>query len=169
MAAQRAAKRAAVGVFAGLITMLLLAAGIAPTGRVGLYVLSALCVAAVCRRSGIREAILCVAAAILVALIVLPNKLIVLPFALFTAPHALLWCTVCARPRQVRWVCKGIMSVIFGLMLWWGLNWLAADWAWTPPIPNWSAGLLLAIALPVYDWVFSGAMRVILRYIDKIW
>lgn len=165
---RRAAYQAAWGIFAGLMAALLLAAGFVPTGRIGLYVLAALCAASVCRLGVMRDGMLCALAAALTAVILLPDKLAVLPFALFAAPHALVWCAVYTRPRRVRWVCKGGLAFIFGLMAGMGLKWLETAFLWVSPVSGWAVGLAVAAVLPVYDGIFTGAMRVLGRYLGKL-
>lgn len=168
MRRQGAARQAAWGIFAALIAALLILAGIAPTGRIGFYVMAALCAAAVWHISGMRDAVLCVLAAILTALILLPDKLAALPFMLFGAPHALVWCAVGVRPRRVRLVCKGALALAFGGMAWLGAGLAMRLFAWLPQWQGWVFGLAVAAVLPVYDVVFTGAMRVVVRYLDRL-
>ena len=152
---QRTRSLTLTGLLTGFIVLCLYAASVAPTGRAGFLVLASFVVGFVFLLSGWRWALGGLAASLLLAFLILPDKLGLLPFALLFGPYPLLKNAVERLNRLwLEWVLK---LAGFGVLLFTG-------WSLFSPLLPAALGTglapailvaLLVIGFVVYDWLFT--------------
>jgi hypothetical protein len=162
---QRTKRLALTGMLSALIVIALVLESIAPTGRLGFYVLAAFILSVILMETGIKWAWISYIATCLLGLLIVPEKLNVLPYVLFFGIYTMLKYHI-ESIRKV-WVEIIIKLAVFNAVLW-------PSWALTKTfLPetltkgNWVilAGFILQLLFIGYDVLFTFWVR---YYFEKI-
>lgn len=158
-------KLALSGILSALIIIALVLESIAPTGRLGFYVLAAFFLSVVIIENGIGWAWASYAVACAAGFLVVPEKLNIIPFVIFFGIYTMLKFHI----ESIRKVWAEILLKIaaFNLSVWpaWSIAKSFLSPALTTGYGAIAGGILLNIGFVFYDYLFTAWVR---YYQDKI-
>lgn len=158
-------KVALTGILSAFIVIILFLESIAPTGRLGFYVLAAFVLSIILLENGVKWGWLAYIVTSLTAILIIPEKLNVLPYILFFGIYTLLKFHI--ESLRKKWLEIILKFVAFNLTLW--PSWNIAKTFLPEKLTEGNmvivAGIIFQVAFVVYDILFKAWIRF---YFEKI-